>query len=314
MIEGHDLELFERSLRAATEQHTGAELDTELAELGWEDALGFDTRAAVSTLFGLQGESGAASSALDRVVALAFDHPLDGSIGVVLPGVGESDPPARVDGDRVVVHGLATASRSSYLVVARRGDGCVATAVEGSELEHRDIHGVDPGLGLVELRGDVPVGGGDSVDWPAAVDLARLALAHQLVGASRRALALARGHALERIQFGHPIARFQAVRHKLAETLLAVEAAEATLDAAWIDRSEFTAAMAKATAGRSARTVARHCQQVLAGIGFTTEHDLHRYVRRILVLDQLLGAHDTLTKQIGEQLLTTRTLPPFVAL
>ena len=75
-----------------------------------------------------------------------------------------------------------------------------------------------------------------------------------------------------------------------------------------------TAAMAKATAGRSARTAARHRQQVLAGIGFTTEHDLHRYVRRILVLDQLFGAHTTLTKRLGEDVLETRTLPRLLPL
>ena len=75
-----------------------------------------------------------------------------------------------------------------------------------------------------------------------------------------------------------------------------------------------TAAMAKATAGRSARTVARHCQQVLAGVGFTTEHDLHRYVRRILVLDQLFGSHAVLTKRFGEELAATRTLPRLVPL
>ncbi len=47
MIEGHDLELFERSLRNATELHTGDALDTALADLGWRDALTFDPRAAV---------------------------------------------------------------------------------------------------------------------------------------------------------------------------------------------------------------------------------------------------------------------------
>jgi alkylation response protein AidB-like acyl-CoA dehydrogenase len=88
----------------------------------------------------------------------------------------------------------------------------------------------------------------------------------------------------------------------------------AVLDAAWLDKSPVTAAMAKATAGRSARTVARHCQQVLAGIGFTTEHDLHRFVRRILVLDQLFGSHTSLTKRFGEDLLSTRTLPRLLPL
>ena len=82
--------------------------------------------------------------------------------------------------------------------------------------------------------------------------------------------------------------RFQAVRHRLADTLVAIEAA----DAGWVQLGRGVApaaAMAKALAGRGARTAARHCQQVLAGIGFTTEHDFHHYLRRVLVLDQLFG-------------------------
>ena len=138
-----------------------------------------------------------------------------------------------------------------------------------------------------------------AADWPAAVALGQLALGHELVGAGRAMLELARTHALERMQFGRPIGTFQAVRHRLAESLVAVEAAAALLDAAWEDPSPVTAAMAKAFAGRSARTVARHCQQVLAGIGFTTEHPLHLSVRRTIVLDQLLGAGSLLTRQLG---------------
>ena len=109
---------------------------------------------------------------------------------------------------------------------------------------------------------------------------------------------------------GSRSAAFQAVRHRLADTLVAVEAADAALDAAWEDASPQAAAMAKALAGRGARTAARHCQQVLAGIGFTTEHDLHRYLRRVLLLDQLVGAGRTLTADLGHELLASRQLPP----
>ena len=103
-------------------------------------------------------------------------------------------------------------------------------------------------------------------------------------------LELARLHALERIQFGRPISSFQAVRHRLAESLVAIEAAAGLLDAVWDEPGPATAALAKGLAGRSARTVARHAQQVLAGIGFTTEHPFHLFFRRAVVLDQLLGA------------------------
>jgi len=299
---GDDLELFQRSLRAATAQHTGDALDRAVAELGWDDALSFDTRAAVSTLFELQGEACARSSALDRVVAFALGLELDGDTAVVLPTIGRTDPPVN-DG---TVRGLATSARESYLVVS--------SIVVAESLDTRAIAGIDPELGLVEVHGALGSVDAEPVDWAAVVQLAQLALAHELVGASRRALAMAREHALERIQFDQPIATFQAVRHRLAETLVAIETAVAVLDAAWLDLTPVSAAMAKATAGRSARVAAKHCQQVLAGIGFTTEHPLHLYVKRVFVLDELFGAARTLTADLGRRLLETRRLPPLLPL
>jgi alkylation response protein AidB-like acyl-CoA dehydrogenase len=122
-------------------------------------------------------------------------------------------------------------------------------------------------------------------------------------------LELARQHALERIQFGRPIASFQAVRHRLAEALVSLEAAAALMSASWDEPTPGTAALAKGMAGRSARIVARHAQQVLAGIGFTLEHPFHSYVRRTFVLDQLLGAGVALTRQTGTEVLRTGRLP-----
>src|SRR3546814_15860494 len=113
-------------------------------------------------------------------------------------------------------------------------------------------------------------------------------------------LELAREHALERVQFGQPISRFQAIRHKLADTLVAIETADGVLAASWLDRSPVTAALAKSLAGRGARLPAKHCQQVLAGIGFPTEHDPHRYGRRRLVLDEPVGPARTRTKAHNE--------------
>ena len=123
-------------------------------------------------------------------------------------------------------------------------------------------------------------------------------------------LVLACEHTRTLIQFGRPISSFQAVRHRLAETLVGIEMAESMLESAWLDRSPVTAAMAKAVAGRQARTTARHCQQVLAGIGFTTEHSLHRYVRRTLVLDALVGSASSLTRELGAEVIGTARLPP----
>jgi hypothetical protein len=319
MIGGADLELFERSLRHVTERHTGAELDAALADLGWADALSIDPAVAISRRFELQGAANATSAGLDEVVvdALGID---DAGGAVVLPALDRTAPPGTLAGDRVTVAGLGTAGLAgsdTVLVVARDGGSDVAVVVPTAALAVRVVEGLDPRLGLVEVTAEgiaidaAPV----TVDaWIDAVARAQLALGHELVGAARTMLAQAREHALERIQFGQPISQFQAVRHRLAETLVAIETAAAVLDAAWLDGSHVTAAMAKALAGRGARTAARHCQQVLAGIGFTTEHPLHLYIRRVLVLDELFGAARSLTRTLGDDLLSTRRLPPLLPL
>ena len=138
---------------------------------------------------------------------------------------------------------------------------------------------------------------------------ARRAVGWWLVGSARAMLALARQHALDRVQFGKPIASFQAVRHRLAETLVAIEGAEATLSLPGVDNPDLTALLAKAAAGRAALTAAKHCQQVLGGIGFTAEHDLHHHVERALVLDGLLGSSRELTRKAGAGLRARGSVP-----
>jgi hypothetical protein len=152
-----------------------------------------------------------------------------------------------------------------------------------------------------------PVPAGDPVPLAAG----RVALGWWLVGTGRAMLALARQHVLDRTQFGRPLASFQAVRHRLAESLVALDGAEATLVAA---QDDLGALLAKAAAGQAALTAARHCQQVLGGIGFTAEHDLHRHVRRALVLDGLLGGARELTREAGALLWAGRSAPRLVQL
>jgi alkylation response protein AidB-like acyl-CoA dehydrogenase len=150
--------------------------------------------------------------------------------------------------------------------------------------------------------------------WQLAVADAQRALATELTAAARAMLHLAREHAIERIQFGRPIASFQAVRHKLAECLLAVEAAQAAVDLAWAEPSDFAAAMSKAIAGRSSKTVAKHAQQVLAGMGFTAEHPFHRYLKRTMVLDQLFGSSAAISEELGTAVIRNRRLPAILPL
>jgi len=319
-MDPEEVTLFERSLSDATGRATGADLDNALDALGWPDALVDDPRTAVSLLFGLQGASGATSSSIGRVMAHALGL-ADGS-ATVLPAIGGCVPPGSVAGRWLRVEGLvpgALVDRLSVLVVASTGGGgTTAIKVPTASLELHAVAGIDPDMGLVRVTGEVEaVGPGTDVvagAWDAAVGLGRLAIAHQLVGASHAMLNLACDHARGRIQFDRPIASFQAVRHRLAETLVAIAMAEAMLETSWLDLTPDTSAMAKAVAGRQAKTTARHCQQVLAGIGFTVEHPFHRYVRRALVLDALFGTAASLTTTLGVELIDHRRLPPLLPL
>ena len=315
-MDDDDRELLERSIRRAMESHSGAALDVALGELGWPEALSMDPRTAISLLFELQGARHANTSALGAVLSSALGPEAGSTPGVVMPRLGRWDVPGRMVQGDLVIRGLGTASLVDGAVasVVARIDGTdLALEVSTADLTFRAVRGMDPSLGLVEIAGDtVPWSTRRELPptaWPEAVGLARIAAGHELVGAGRAVLELARGHALGRVQFGRPISSFQAIRHRLADTLVALEAAAAALDSAWEVRSTQAAAMAKAQAGRGARTAARHCQQVLAGIGFTTEHDFHLYVRRILVLDELFGSARALTRNLGDELLATRKLP-----
>ena len=178
--------------------------------------------------------------------------------------------------------------------------------------ERGDRAGGDLLDGELPLR-TVPTGEptGEPIADPAVLAAGRRALGWWLLGTGRAMLAPARSHVLDRTQFGRPLATFQAVRHRLAETVVALDGAEATLVAA---HDDLGALLAKAAAGQAALTAARHCQQVLGGMGFTAEHGLHRHVRRALVLDGLLGSARELTREAGAILLETRSAPRLVNL
>ncbi|HUN31530.1 MAG TPA: acyl-CoA dehydrogenase family protein [Trebonia sp.] len=180
--------------------------------------------------------------------------------------------------------------------------GAVPGAVSGSAME-------------LPLR-RVP---GPALLSPAALAAGRRAVGWWLLGSGRAMLSLARQHALDRVQFGRPIAAFQAVRHKLADTLVALDGAEAVLAAAGeaapgSEEDDLGALLAKAAAGQASLLAARHCQQVLAGVGFTAEHGLHHHVKRVLVLDGLLGSTRELTREAGRRVVAAGAAPRLVDL
>jgi len=106
-----------------------------------------------------------------------------------------------------------------------------------------------------------------------------------MAGAAQRALAIALEHARTRVQFGRPIGTFQAVQQMLAQLAGQVALLSAAADSAatgFAMRGDpLLAAAAKAAAGEAVVPVTEAAHQVVAAIGYTREHDLHRYTRRL---------------------------------
>ena len=72
--------------------------------------------------------------------------------------------------------------------------------------------------------------------------------------------------------------------------------------------------VAKSMAGRAASVAAANALQVLAGIGFTWEHPFHRFHKRGIVLDRLLGSSRDLPAEIGARLAALGEIPTLVTL
>lgn len=309
-MDAAERELLTSTIRQLASTSTGPALDGALAELGWTEALAAEPRTAVAALFEAQGESATTSSALHLVLGAALGHP---GVVAVLPPLGRWDPP----GAGATFEGLLLGDHRDATVFTVITDRGADVGIAPAHVELTPVAGMDPALGLSRARGELPAPTGSPptpAPWAEAVAAGQRALAHELIGSMAAMLELARAHALERIQFGQPIAGFQAVRHRLADSYVALAAARAAAEAAWDDGTPHTAGVAKAIAGRNARLVAKHAQQVLAGIGFTAEHRFHQHLRRVLLLDGLLGDAKHLTRAQGAELLRSRRLPAILPL
>ncbi|HEX4778711.1 MAG TPA: acyl-CoA dehydrogenase family protein, partial [Acidimicrobiia bacterium] len=137
----------------------------------------------------------------------------------------------------------------------------------------------------------------------------RLAVADVVdgVGAAARALELAVEYARTRVQFDRPIGSFQAVQHLCADMLQAVELARAgayyacwAIDAADESERHRAVTMAKAFASDELYRVGASAVQVFGGVGFTWEHDIHLYLKRLMSLRTAGGTTDDHLADLAE--------------
>jgi len=119
-----------------------------------------------------------------------------------------------------------------------------------------------------------------------ARDRGAVAASAQLLGLADRMLEMTVGYVQERRQFGVPIGSFQAVKHRLANALLAVSFARPVVyNAAYsaahgLSSASRDASMAKVFASDAARRVAKEALQCHGAIGYTVEYDLQLFMKR----------------------------------
>jgi alkylation response protein AidB-like acyl-CoA dehydrogenase len=226
--------------------------------------------------------------------------------GAELTSVGSGR--LRLSGRQTTVVGAAHADR--LLVAATEAGGISLLLLEASArgVERRDYRLIDgsPASDLhcdgVEVDDTQRLGatGSAAATIAAACDHAIVAYCAQAFGVMDLALTTTRDYLLQRRQFGVAIASFQALRHRLADMLIAQEQARATLHGALAALSSSNTterrraiAIAKAQSGRSGRFIGAQAIQLHGGIGMTDEYVIGHCFKRLMVLDQLLGSSST---------------------
>ncbi|MFJ4840749.1 acyl-CoA dehydrogenase family protein [Streptomyces sp. NPDC088746] len=223
---------------------------------------------------------------------------LDGRVPVVADA-----PVARL----LLVAAETPAGPALFAVDAGEGgaEGCEVTPVECLD-PTRPLGSV----AFARCPAGLLAGPGDFAAVLRAAELAALLmLAADAVGVAAEAMDLAVDHARTRQQFGRAIGSFQAVSHRCADMLVAVESARALVAAAAEELqdpgegTDATVCLAAAQALEAAVTVTQGCVQVHGGMGFTWEHPAHRYLRRAKAAESLVAVPDRLRERAAAGLL-----------
>jgi alkylation response protein AidB-like acyl-CoA dehydrogenase len=140
-----------------------------------------------------------------------------------------------------------------------------------------------------------------------ALDLLHVAYAAESVGAARAALEMTVAYLKVREQFGRPLGSFQALRHRVADLTVELDAATSTVwyaaraAAGNAPDLPVVAPLAKAVAQDAFTHIAGEAIQLHGGIGFTWEHDAHLYFKRAWTTALLHGDTRTLRRTAFER-------------
>lgn len=251
--------------------------------------------AATFTILRVAGEHGVAVPLAETVLATrllseaALPLP-DGTLAVAsAPGL-TIDAAGRVSGRAEAVPFAGQAEHLVCLAEGAAGPTVALLAAGDCAIDAATAHSSD-GRDGVDLDGIAALDQAPSgIDGDGLQRLGAAMRAMQMAGAMQGLLDMAVEYAQERVAFGRPIGKFQAVQHLLArlaeETAAALAAASSAayaLDTQPLDSEAVfvEVAAAKIRAGEAAGEAALIAHQVHGAIGFTLEHPLHRLVQRM---------------------------------
>jgi len=206
---------------------------------------------------------------------------------------------AGVDHVALVVAGAAGVAGDGPSIIVRPSASLTSTLVETLDTT-RPMFNVDVPTDIVDAHPSAEAEqlAIDPHALERVVERATVALAAEMMGTARWLVQSAVAYAKERVQFDKPIGAFQGLQHKLVDmsleferALAAVYYAAMALDADDSDRHR-AVHVAKGAAGAAVKRCAKDGMQVHAGIGYTSEHDLHLYLRRGYASEYLLGPSD----------------------
>jgi alkylation response protein AidB-like acyl-CoA dehydrogenase len=242
---------------------------------------------------------------LEETGRFALPEPIVETAAVAVPflaALGDERAADLVTGSSAAaVHALAQhavwADTAATIVVLGSAQ---CSAVAPATVALSPVESVDGARRLfaLDLTASLPwatVEAGSNAEVDRAFDRAALGTAAQLIGLADRMIGMTVAYATERRQFGVPIGSFQAVKHHLANARLALEFARPLVyRAAWtiaVDDPERAVAvsLAKASASDAALLAGRVALQCHGAIGYTTEYDLHLFMKRAWALAATWG-------------------------
>jgi alkylation response protein AidB-like acyl-CoA dehydrogenase len=240
---------------------------------------------------------------LANLVAAAV-APGDGSAAVV-PGAGISAAGDKLTG--TASHVIDGHRAERLLVAAPEGLWSVAAGTAGVSVAGSRSLDLTRWLASVDLQDAAGEQVGDAEASARAIDMLRVALAVEAVGAARHCLEGTVAYLKTREQFGRPIGSFQALAHRAADLAVVLEAATSTAYyAAWAvaaspEEVPVVAPLAKSVCADAFSRIAAETIQMHGGIGFTWEHEAHLYFKRATSTRAILGSSHAERRLVAER-------------